>query len=395
VKKVARPNWQQQLVTLCVLWLAGLYLRLPVLVAPPLASLIDADLGLTQTQLGALTTIPVLMLAIGALPGSILIARLGPRVALIIALAVVALASLARGMAPPTWTLFLFTALLGLGIAVMQPALPALVLRWCPGYAVFGSAVYMNGMLMGEFIGGGLTIPLVVPLFDSDWRDVLTFWSLPGLAVALLILAHRYIGIEEYPDQQQAAAQWRLPLRDPLVWQFGIILGATSAAYFGTNAYLPAMLAHKGMPDALEQYLMLFNGMQVVGSLCMLALAGWLVGRPFAVIICAWAVLLGLLGVVTLDGFPALVATALLGLATCIQLILVVALLPLVTRPAQTAAVAAGTFMIGYLLAFVLPLAGGLIADASEMPDLILVPLIVLAIVTIPITHRSRYLTAD
>ena len=52
-----------------LLWLAGVYLRIPVLVAPPLAPFIGDELALTQALTGALTTLPILMLAIGAMPG--------------------------------------------------------------------------------------------------------------------------------------------------------------------------------------------------------------------------------------------------------------------------------------------------------------------------------------
>mgnify|MGYP000386233174 CR=1 FL=1 len=48
-----------------LLWLAGVYLRIPVLVAPPLAPFISNELALTQALTGALTTLPLLMLAIG------------------------------------------------------------------------------------------------------------------------------------------------------------------------------------------------------------------------------------------------------------------------------------------------------------------------------------------
>ena len=69
-----------------LLWLAGVYLRIPVLVAPPLAPFIGDELALTQALTGALTTLPILMLAIGAMPGSLAIARIGPRNTLALAM---------------------------------------------------------------------------------------------------------------------------------------------------------------------------------------------------------------------------------------------------------------------------------------------------------------------
>ncbi|WP_163144620.1 MFS transporter, partial [Arhodomonas sp. KWT] len=179
------PPLSRRLALLTLLWLTGLYLRVPILVAPPLAPVIGDDLALSQTVIGALTTLPVLMLAVGALPGALAIARLGARRTLALALVLVAASSAARGLAPPPAVLLAATAILGLGVAAMQPALPALVPLWCPGFVALGSAVYMNGMLMGEFVGAGLTLPVIMPLTGGSWRLTLLTWSLPALAVGV------------------------------------------------------------------------------------------------------------------------------------------------------------------------------------------------------------------
>ena len=65
-----------RVIPLVLLWFAGLYLRLPILVIPALAPGIQSELSLGQTGVGALTTLPVLMLSLGALPGALIIARL-------------------------------------------------------------------------------------------------------------------------------------------------------------------------------------------------------------------------------------------------------------------------------------------------------------------------------
>lgn len=386
-------NWQQRTLVLIVLWLAGLYLRLTVLIAAPLAPLIDAELSLSQTELGALTTLPVLMLSLGALPGAIAIARIGPKLALVFAIVIIVLTSVARGLAPPIWILFFSTTLMGLAIAVMQPAFPALVLRWCPGFVALGSAVYMNGMLMGEFIGAGLTIPLIMPWLDNDWREILLFWSLPGLIIAMLVLGSRQLGIHQTAVTDERPPQWKPPLGKPRVWQLGIILGAASAGFFGTNAYLPSLLEYKGVLQELPDYLFIFNATQVVGSLAMVVLAQRLVGSPRGVIVIAWWVLIGLVGVVLCDGLLAIAAAIALGLATCIQLILMVALVPLVSSSRSAAPLAAGMFMIGYFLGFVVPLAGGLLADSLASPAMIFAPLILLAALAITIAHLSDNLS--
>mgnify|MGYP003700259229 FL=1 len=113
-----------------LLWLAGVYLRIPVLVAPPLAPFISNELALTQALTGALTTLPILMLAIGSMPGSLAIARIGPRNTLALAMVIMVIGSAGRGLMPDTLTLMIASAVMGIGVSMMQPSLPALLPRW-------------------------------------------------------------------------------------------------------------------------------------------------------------------------------------------------------------------------------------------------------------------------
>lgn len=389
---MAKLNLSNSFVVLGLLWLAGVYLRLTVLVAPPLAPLISSDLGLNQTQLGALTTVPVLMLALGALPGSLVISKMGPTLALVLSLVVVAIASASRGLAPPIWLLFFQTVLMGLAIAVMQPAFPALVLRWCPGYAALGSAVYMNGMLMGEFIGGGLTLPVMMPLLDNDWRMVLLIWSLPALPIAAIIFMSGDPGIPHRNTAKEAPLSWIPAFGHARIWHLGIILGAASSGFFGTNAYLSTLLESKGDLEQFPMYLLVFNGTQVIGSLTMVALAKFLIGDRRPVIAMSWGILLGLLGIVLGNVYVALAAVVLLGICTCVQLILLVGLVPQISNVKDAAPLAAGMFSIGYLIAFIFPLLGGLAADALASPRISFIPLIFLTLVAIYLSHRSTHI---
>jgi len=365
---------------LALLWLAGLYLRLPILVAPPLSPLIAAELGLGQTALGALTTLPVLMLAVGALPGSFAIARCGPRLTVAGALVLLAAASAGRGLAPPALLLFVFTLLMGFAIAVMQPALPVLVKRWCPEHLAMGSAVYMNGMLAGEFLGAGLTLPLVLPWLGHDWRAALVVWSLPALAVAAAVLLHGRRPGSAGNDGASARSGWVPRWREGPVWQLGALLAASSAGFFGTNAYLGAVLAEVGRPEALAGALLAFNATQLGGSLLMIALGRHLVGRRWPLLATTSALLLGLAGI----GFSGpglfLAAVIVLGLATCVQLILMVSVVPLITNEHEAGPLAAGMFAIGYLLGFLVPLAGGVLADLSGIARLALLPIAALGL---------------
>jgi cyanate permease len=66
---------------------------------------------------------------------------------------------------------------------------------------------------------------------------------------------------------------------------------------------------------------------------------------------------------------------------------------PVLAEPRAAAPLAAGMFMVGYLLGFVVPLLGGIAADATGIPIITVVPLIALAAlgvyfsVRLPVTY--------
>lgn len=356
---------------LVLLWCAGVYLRLTMLVAPPLAPHIAADLGLDEAGIGALTTLPVLALALGSVVAALLIARLGARQALALALIVVAAGSSARGLAGEPLALFAATALMGLGIAVMQPALPTLLTHWCPQRIALGTAVYMNGMLIGEIAGAGLTLPVVMPLVDDDWRLALALWSAPALLVAALLLLRGQGG-----DDALAGDYWMPRWRDPLIWRLGILLGGTACLFFGTNAYLGSVLSARGEGDRLAAGLVMLNGSQVVASLFMLPMARLWVGRPGPLLLSSITGALALAGFMLLPGWAGLAGVALVGFCAGVLLILLVALPPLYASNSGTAAISAGMFTVGYGISFAVPLVGGALSEALGTPAAVLWPIL-------------------
>lgn len=344
-----------------LLWLAGLYLRVPILVAPPLAPFVSADLGLNQTLTGALTTLPILMLAVGAMPGSLAISRLGPRNTLVLAMVIMTLGSAARGLAPEIFTLLLASAVMGLGVAMMQPALPALLPRWLqPRHIAMGTAIYMNGMLMGEFVGAGITLPVLMPLMDGSWRMTLLAWSLPALAVAAAL----FIPKRDLTRPLQRAA-WLPDWSNPLTLKIGLLLGVSSSMFFGLNAYMGNLLEQTGHFEKLSRGLFVYNIAQVFASLVMLKAARRWVGRRTHIMASALISVAGTLGAVLLTGWWAIASATLMSFASGILLILLVALPPLLSRPGETGRLSAGTFLVGYTVAFLVPMAGGVVADMT------------------------------
>src|SRR5207249_9804692 len=112
----------------------------------------------------------------------------GVRGALLTGLGSVAVFGALRGLGPSAPVLFTATFLMGVGVAVSQPAFPALVREWFPRRIAIATAVYSNGILIGETLPTAFTAPVgALPLAHGDWRWSLTFWSVIVLASAVAI----------------------------------------------------------------------------------------------------------------------------------------------------------------------------------------------------------------
>lgn len=365
-----------------LLWLSGLYLRVPILVAPPLAPFIGQELGLSQAITGALTTLPILMLAIGSMPGSLSIARIGPRNTLFFAMLVMIIGSAGRSLAPDASMLLLASAIMGLGIAMMQPSLPALLPRWLePKHLALGSAIYMNGMLMGEFIGAGITLPVLMPLLDNSWRGTFVAWSLPALFVAAALFLPR----RDF-DKPVRKPAWLPDWRNPLTLRIGLLLGMSGSMFFGLNAYMGNLLEQQEHFELLADALFWYNFAQVVASLIMLKMARYWVGRKGPIITAAVIAVCGTLGTVFLTGWWMIISATAMSVSAGTLLIMLVALPPMLVTPLETGRLSAGNFLVGYTVAFTVPMIGGLLADWSGDARHAVLVILAYCVLTLPLT---------
>src|SRR5579871_1797578 len=84
---------------LCLLWLAGVAMRMTILAMPPVIPLVHRELGMSETQVGLLVGLPLALFAIAAIPGSLLISRIGTKRAVLSGMVIAGLASGARAAA--------------------------------------------------------------------------------------------------------------------------------------------------------------------------------------------------------------------------------------------------------------------------------------------------------
>jgi CP family cyanate transporter-like MFS transporter len=355
-----------------LLWLAGIDLRLTLLAVPPVLPLIHRDLQLDEKGVAALSGLPVLILGLAAVPGSLLIARVGARRALLIGLTTIGVGGALRGVGPSTWVLFAATLAMGFGIAISQPTFPALVRQWFPHLVTRATGFWSNGLLVGELLSASFTLPLVLPLVGS-WEASLVFWSVPVIVTAALVaLTTRH--------EAKEASLWRgsgFPdFHNRRLWQLAFFQSSASLLYFGSNTFVPDYLSVTDQADLIAPVLASLNAGQLPATL-VVGLVPWsILARRVSSYVVGLGVLACLAMIVLLRGAPVVAAVGVLGFLGAYVLVLSFALPAVLARPADVSRLSAGVFTISYGTAFVASLAAGAIWDASHQPAVAFLPVL-------------------
>ena len=348
---------------LLLLWLAGVALRLTILAVPPVIPLIHDDLHLSETQIGILSGLPMVLFAGAAIAGSLMIARLGALNAMLIGLVLCAAGSVLRGIGPHIAMLYFGTVVMAFGVAVMQPSLPPLVRTWVPQRIGFATAVYTNGLLIGEILPAALTIPLVLPMLRQSWQWDFAFWAAPVAAIAAIIFGLTPRTPAAAPTA--ASRRWMPDFANPLIWRIGLLLGSVNATYFSMNGFLPDYLTHTGRPELINSALTALNLGQLPASFLLLASADRMVRTMWSYLVCGLICLASVLAIVFLGDIWVVVGCAVWGCFGAAVLVLVLALPPLISPAEDVHRVTAGMFTISYSCAVVVPIVAGALWDLT------------------------------
>ena len=375
--------------SLALLWLIGVALRLAILAVPPAIPALREEFDLTGTEIGALSGMPIVMFSVASLAGSRLVARIGVIAAVTAGLLLTALGSATRSLAFNTISLFAATVVMGMGVAVAQPAMPALVGYWLPKRLVLGTGVYTNGLLVGEIFP--VALPLLLPTFADYWRATFALWAAPIVAIAVLafVMAPR----EQAVTVREVSGRWwpDWPAWD--VWRLGLIFGGVGPLYFGTNAFLPGYLSEAGKADLISPALTALNLGQLPASFLLIAFSRRLESRAWPFILSSLIGLAGIGAIVVTASAWTEVSAGVVGFACGAAFALGLTLPPLLSKPEEIAHVAAAMFTISYGATVVVVLICGAFWDVTATARAAFLPIAIAAlwpIVLIPTIQFER-----
>ncbi len=243
--------------------LLSLCLRGPLVAVSTVTTDLIADLGMSATAVGLLTTLPVLCFGVAAPGASVVIARLGVERAALVGLVGILVGILVRSAGGIPAALA-GTVIMGLAITVGNVVAPIVIGRDFRGRAAMMTGTYTAVLNIGSMIMLTVTGPVAAQL---GWQFALAMWAIVPMAAGLVWwpLARRRARVDgaPKPDLQKehksdtlanrptAAPAQREPagrtgvgavLRRPATWMLTLAFAGQAFAYYGMTAWLPSLL---------------------------------------------------------------------------------------------------------------------------------------------------------
>lgn len=347
---------KRQSLLLIAIVLLGLNLR-PVLAAiGPLLDRIQRDTGLDHVGASLLTSLPVVIMGLGALTAALLRQRLGERNGILLGVLLIALACLLRGLLPDASTLIATALLAGAGIAFVQALLPGLIKSRFAADSGRLIGFYSCAIMGGAAFGAALTPWLAQSI---GWSWALASWTLPALLAAAIW--------QRAAPGQALAASANVPQlnvwRSPRAWLLMSFFGVGTAGYTLVLAWLPPYYTALGWSAQSSGLLLAALTLcEVFAGLLVSSLLPRYPERRVLLAVVLVALLVGLLGLIfaPLQLVVPICILLGIGIGTLFPLSLVVAQDHL-DDPRQTGDLLAFVQGGGYLIAATAPFLAGLL----------------------------------
>ena len=253
------------------IFLAAFNMRAGLVLMAPLLPIISKYFDLSHLEMSILLSIPIACFA----GSSVIMGVLGRRASSdrIITLALVALAlGLTFRMFTGFYGLFIFTALVGISIAVMNYEIPVWVKLHAPESSGLITGIYVT--LMG--VGAATATAISVPIAESStfsWRLAMAPWILLAAAAAFYWIARRRDFVRE--NSSDLSPFWKSSaMRNPMAWALVLFFGLESMTFYGSASWLPTILITKDFTLAGAAAAIAFSGL--LGSAVGLFFPHWI-----------------------------------------------------------------------------------------------------------------------
>ncbi|RQR87531.1 MULTISPECIES: MFS transporter [unclassified Burkholderia] len=349
------PGWR-----LAAVVLVGLNLRPALAAIGPLLDMIQRATGIGDGAASLLTTIPILLMGLGALGARWLQRVTGIAGGVWLGVVLIGLACASRFGAQHAWLLLASAGCAGIGIAMVQALLPGFV------KAHFATRIGgAMGVYSTSIMGGAVLASVVAPFAAArwSWLVALAGWALPAAVAALAWPLTSRGGDAPASGPTAAPPMQARPSRSPRAWRLAMFFGIATGAYTLVLAWLPPYYMRLGWsPTAAGSLLGGVTLAEVVAGLAISATIDRLPDRRPALHAAIASLFAGLLVMLAAPDTLAMPAALLLGagIGALFPLSLIVTVDHAAT-PADAASLTGFVQGVGYLVAGLFPFAAGIV----------------------------------
>jgi len=254
-----------KILLLAAVILISLNLRPPLTGVGPLIGEIRADMELSNTRLGLLTTIPILCFGIFSVFTALITRRFGTEWSMAFALLLLTGGIFLRAI-PTVYALFTGTAILGIGIAIGNVLLPGIVKKQFPGYVGWLTGIYSATLAFGASAASGISVPLSERA-GLGWRWALAIWGFFSLAAFISWLPQLRNKLPEI-NKKGFRSSLRQLGKSKLAWHVAVYMGVQSFSFYILITWLPEILIDRGMgSEKAGWYLAMMQAVGIAGTL--------------------------------------------------------------------------------------------------------------------------------
>ncbi|MEU7069296.1 MFS transporter [Streptomyces narbonensis] len=242
-------RWTLGLVTVGLV-LAALNLRPAITSLGALLEEVSADLHMSGTVAGVLTSVPPLCFAIFGITAPRLARRFGPAAVVCAGMAAILTGLILRPLAGGTVGFLAASALALMGIAVSNVLMPVIVKRYFPDRIGTMTGLYSMALALGTSVAAAATVPMTAAL-GGDWRIGLGVWAaVAALAVLPWIPLVRDRDRTPEPARTTKATEAPGPrvTRSRTAWALGCFFGLQATGAYITMGWMPQIFRDAGVP---------------------------------------------------------------------------------------------------------------------------------------------------
>lgn len=342
--------------------LVALNLRPSMAAFGPLLSQIRAEIPLSFTVASLLTMLPVMAMGAAMFAGIRVARVIGEHRAITLSLVTIAVATASRLFVDQDYELVISAVIAGVGIALAQAVMPALIKSRFPSSVSLFMGLYVTSIMGGAAVAASFA-PFVMETYGS-WRVGLGIWSLLAV-VALLIWGTVRGAVGNAMDHAVGPVVRDLHVSNGRSWLLAVFFGVGTASYTCVLAWLaPYYVEHGWSEQSAGLTLGFLTAMEVISGLVTPAIANRSKDRRLVLVVLLLLIIAGFIGLVLLPDRFSLLWPCLLGLGIggLFPMSLIVAM-DHIDSPMRAGNLTAFVQGIGYLVAGLSPLVAGVIRD--------------------------------